>query len=118
MLNSGHSSEYIHFHLLDALFHGQAFFDIHIRKPAFVRTDNSVTLTLEQQFHGQIAHFGCIYPIPSGGGTASLNVAKNCHTRIQINGIFDFTSVVYYLSLCGVFLFLAVQALEKRRWNE
>lgn len=35
-----------------------------------------------------------------------------------INGIFDFTSVVYYLSLCGVFLFLAVQALEKRRWNE
>ena len=35
-----------------------------------------------------------------------------------INGIFDFTSVVYYLSLCGVFLFLAVQALEKRRWSE
>lgn len=35
-----------------------------------------------------------------------------------VNGIFDLTAVVYYLSISCVFLFLAVQALEKRRWSE
>ena len=35
-----------------------------------------------------------------------------------INGVFDGTSVVYFLSWIGVFLFLSVQALEKRRWSE
>jgi ABC-2 type transport system permease protein len=31
-------------------------------------------------------------------------------------GVFDLTAVVYYLSLTGVFVFLTVQSLEKRRW--
>lgn len=35
-----------------------------------------------------------------------------------IDGVFDWTAVVYYLSITGVFLFLAVQAMEKRRWSE
>lgn len=35
-----------------------------------------------------------------------------------VNGIFDLTAVVYYLSISCVFLFLSVQALEKRRWSE
>lgn len=35
-----------------------------------------------------------------------------------INGVFDLTAIVYYLSITCVFLFLAVQALEKRRWSE
>lgn len=35
-----------------------------------------------------------------------------------INGVLDGTSVVYFLSWIGVFLFLSVQALEKRRWSE
>lgn len=34
-----------------------------------------------------------------------------------IDGIFDLTAVVYYASIVCVFLFLSVQALEKRRWS-
>ena len=31
-------------------------------------------------------------------------------------GIFDFSSAVYYLSMCGIFLFLTVRVYEKRRF--
>lgn len=33
------------------------------------------------------------------------------------NGMLDLTGVVYFLSVAGVFLFLTVQSLEKRRWS-
>lgn len=33
-------------------------------------------------------------------------------------GEFDIAGVVYYLSVIGVFLFLTVQTMEKRRWSE
>ena len=32
-------------------------------------------------------------------------------------GVFDFTSIVYYLSLIVVFIFLTVRVYEKRRWE-
>ncbi|MBQ4574290.1 MAG: ABC transporter permease [Clostridia bacterium] len=32
-------------------------------------------------------------------------------------GIFDFTALLYYFSICVVFLFLAVRVFEKRRWS-
>ncbi len=35
-----------------------------------------------------------------------------------VNGVFDLTAIVYYLSIIGVMLFLTVQAMEKRRWSE
>ena len=35
-----------------------------------------------------------------------------------VNGVFDLTSLVYYVTVIGVFLFLSVQAMEKRRWSE
>lgn len=35
-----------------------------------------------------------------------------------IEGTFDVTGVVYFLSVTGVFLFLCVQSMEKRRWSE
>ncbi len=35
-----------------------------------------------------------------------------------VNGIFDLTGIVYFLSVIGVFLFLSVQSMEKRRWSE
>lgn len=40
-------------------------------------------------------------------------------TRLSngFNAIFDLGDVVYYLSLIGVFVFLTVQTIEKRRWN-
>lgn len=34
-----------------------------------------------------------------------------------VDGVFDWTAVVYYLSIIAVFLFLTVQSLEKRRWS-
>lgn len=33
------------------------------------------------------------------------------------NGIFDFAAIVYYVSICAVFLFLTVRVFERRRWN-
>lgn len=34
-----------------------------------------------------------------------------------VNGMFDLTAVIYYLSVIAFFLFLSVQSLEKRRYN-
>lgn len=34
-----------------------------------------------------------------------------------VDGIFDYTSVVYFISVIVFFLFLTVQSLEKRRYN-
>jgi len=34
-----------------------------------------------------------------------------------VNGVFDLKSVVYFLSVIGIFAFLSVQSLEKRRWS-
>lgn len=36
---------------------------------------------------------------------------------VFVNGMFDMTAVVYYLSVIVFFLFLSVQSLEKRRYN-
>ncbi len=33
------------------------------------------------------------------------------------SGVFDWPSLLYYVSIVGVFLFLTVRALEKRRWS-
>jgi len=37
--------------------------------------------------------------------------------NVFVNGVFDLTAVVYFLSVIVFFLFLAVQSLEKRRYN-
>ncbi len=34
-----------------------------------------------------------------------------------VNGTLDLTSLVYYVSLCVLFLFLTCQSIEKRRWS-
>lgn len=34
-----------------------------------------------------------------------------------VNGIFDWTTVVYYLSIIFLFIFFTVQSMEKRRWS-
>ena len=36
---------------------------------------------------------------------------------VFIDGVFDITGIVYFLSVIAVFLFLSVQSMEKRRWN-
>lgn len=37
--------------------------------------------------------------------------------NVFINGVFDLTGIVYFLSVIVFFLFLSVQSLEKRRYN-
>ena len=34
-----------------------------------------------------------------------------------VNGVFDLTAIIYFLSVIAFFLFLSVQSLEKRRYN-
>jgi ABC-2 type transport system permease protein len=41
----------------------------------------------------------------------------NSHLSNFVNGIFDLTGVVYFLSIVAVFLFLSMQSLIKRRWS-
>ncbi len=47
---------------------------------------------------------------------ASISVFDRFDTFTD--GVFDLTAIVYYLSIICVFLFLTVQSMEKRRWNE
>lgn len=35
-----------------------------------------------------------------------------------LDGVFDLTSFIYYLSIAGLFVFFSVQILERRRWGE
>ena len=35
-----------------------------------------------------------------------------------VDGVFDLTAIVAFLTVIGVFLFLSVQSMEKRRWSE
>lgn len=37
--------------------------------------------------------------------------------EVFVNGTFDLTAIVYYITFAIFFLFLAVQSLEKRRYN-
>lgn len=35
-----------------------------------------------------------------------------------VDGVFDLTSIIYFITIIGVFIFLSVQSMEKRRWSE
>ena len=37
--------------------------------------------------------------------------------NVFVNGIFDMTAIVFYITVIAFFLFLSVQSLEKRRYN-
>lgn len=43
----------------------------------------------------------------------------DCTGRYEdfVNGIFDVKAIVYYLSIIGLFVFLSVQSVQKRRWS-
>lgn len=51
-----------------------------------------------------------------GNMLESISVFDRFNTFVD--GVFDLTAIVYYLSIIGVFLFLTVQSMEKRRWGE
>jgi ABC-2 type transport system permease protein len=33
-------------------------------------------------------------------------------------GVLSVANVIYFVSLCGIILFLAVRVIDKRRWSE
>ncbi len=37
---------------------------------------------------------------------------------VFLDGMFDLTGIVYFITVCGVFIYLSVQSMEKRRWSE
>ena len=41
----------------------------------------------------------------------------NVFTDVTANSILDVSGIVLYLSVIAVFLFLTVQAIQKRRWS-
>lgn len=45
------------------------------------------------------------------------NLSVFARLDVFISGVFDLTGVVYFASFAGLFLFLTVQSLEKRRYN-
>jgi len=63
-----------------------------------------------------------LYLIKSSLFTGAFNRILNwlsLFDRFSIftNGIFDLTAIIYYLSVCFIFVFLTVQSVEKRRWS-
>ncbi len=62
----------------------------------------------------------CIFDIDAFEGVlpnimATLSLFERFYTII--NGVFDLTAIVYYITFAVFFLFLTVQSLEKRRYN-
>ena len=51
-------------------------------------------------------------------GTIMGNLSMFDRFYTIINGVLNLTDVVYFLTVAGIFLFLSVQSLEKRRWSE
>jgi ABC-2 type transport system permease protein len=53
------------------------------------------------------------------GSLASFMGSLALFDRIDtfIYGIFDLASVIYYISVIAVFIFLSIQSVEKRRWS-
>ena len=51
-----------------------------------------------------------------GNMMSSISVFDRLDTFVD--GVFDLTAVVYWISISCVFVFLSVQAMEKRRWSE
>ena len=47
----------------------------------------------------------------------SRNISFDAHFTNFINGIINLSSVVFFLSVIAVFLFLCVRVFEKRRWS-
>lgn len=69
-----------------------------------------------------LAVLGVLYLVNSAAVTAALTAVLGALALFDpftgfINGIFDLSALVYYVSVIALFLFLTVQSLERRRYN-
>ncbi len=63
-----------------------------------------------------------VYLVDSGlftGAVSRILSAVALFDRLTTfqNGMFDLTAIIFYLSVCGLFVYLTVQSMEKKRWN-
>ena len=79
-------------------------------KLAFGLSCGLMALTMIGYFLSQEHFEGLIPRIVSG-------LSVFARLDVFINGMFDLTAVVYFLSFAGMFLFLTVQSLEKKRYH-
>jgi ABC-2 type transport system permease protein len=45
-------------------------------------------------------------------------ISLNSRYTVFSAGIFSIANVIYYLSFCGIFLFIATRVIDRRRWSE
>ena len=63
-----------------------------------------------------------VYAVDSGvfsGAISEILKAVSLFDRLTTfqNGMFDLTAIILFLSVCGLFVYLTVQSMEKKRWN-
>ena len=58
--------------------------------------------------------------IPGGAIISTVISWLSLYTRYNdfAAGVFSFANVIYYISFCGIMLFLAVRVIDKSRWSE
>lgn len=60
-----------------------------------------------------------VQPVWFEGGFAAVFGVFDCQSVVQklYNGVLDLNSVLYFVSGCGIFIFLTVQAIQKKRYS-
>ncbi len=95
---------------------------------ALIAIDLFISALTESQIIAAVLSIGVgllIYMLDSLAGMLSVdwitglfhNISFDAHFTNFINGIINLTSVLFFVSVIAVFLFLCVRVLEKRRWS-
>ena len=95
---------------------------------ALIAIDLFISALTESQIIAAVLSIGVgllIYMLDSLAGMLSVdwitslfhNISFDAHFTNFINGIINITSVLFFVSVIAVFLFLCVRVLEKRRWS-
>ncbi len=95
---------------------------------ALIAIDLFISALTESQIIAAVLSIGIgllIYMLDSLAGMLSVdwitslfhNISFDAHFTNFINGIINLTSVLFFVSVIAVFLFLCVRVIEKRRWS-
>ena len=95
---------------------------------ALIAIDLFISALTESQVIAAVLSIGIgllIYMLDSLAGMLSVdwitslfrNISFDAHFTNFINGIINVTSVLFFVSVIAVFLFLCVRVFEKRRWS-
>ena len=95
---------------------------------ALIAIDLFISALTESQIIAAMLSIGIgllIYMLDSLAGMLSVdwitslfhNISFDAHFTNFINGIINLTSVLFFVSVIAVFLFLCVRVIEKRRWS-